>query len=76
MRVEIRGQASSDVRAQADRGLRAGEVRRDGNDLRVGLATAGDADALRTAAAAAARSLRGSGGTIAWTLDGLRRSED
>ncbi len=70
MRVEIRGQASSDVRAQADRGLRAGEVRRDGHNLRVGLAPAGDADALRTAAAAAARSLRSSGGAIAWTLDG------
>jgi leucyl aminopeptidase len=69
MRVEIRGKGSSDVRARADRALASGEVRRDGDDLRAGLPAPGDGDALRTAAAAAARSLRQAGGTIAWSLD-------
>jgi len=68
MRVEIRGQGSSDVCARVDRALLEGEVQRDGDELRVGLA-AGGGDALRAAAAAAARSLRRTGGTVAWSID-------
>ena len=69
MRVEIRGQASSDLRARVDRALPAGEVQRVGDELRVGVPFTRDVDALRTGAAAAARSLRRTGGTIAWSID-------
>jgi leucyl aminopeptidase len=69
MRVEIRGPEGSDVRARTDSALRAGEVRREGSELRVGLAAGADADALRAAAAVAARTLRPAGGSIAWSLD-------
>jgi leucyl aminopeptidase len=69
MRVDIRGHGGSDVRARGDRGLAAGELRRDGDELRVGLSESADGDALRTAAAVAARSLRQQGGTIAWSID-------
>jgi leucyl aminopeptidase len=69
MRVEIREQGSSDVHARADGALPAGEVQRNGDELRVGLGAGVGGDALRTAAAAAARSLRRTGGTIAWGID-------
>jgi len=47
MRVEIRGQGSSDVCARVDRALPAGEVQRDGNELRVGVPAAAGGDVLR-----------------------------
>jgi leucyl aminopeptidase len=69
MAVEIRAHGSSDVRARADTELPRGEVQRDGGDLRVGMPAGGSADELRAAAAAAARSLRRTGGAIAWSID-------
>jgi leucyl aminopeptidase len=72
MRVEIRGTGSSDVRAGTDPALRAGELHRDGGELRVGFSPEAGADGLRAAAAHAARSLRPAGGSIAWSLDDSR----
>jgi leucyl aminopeptidase len=69
MRVEIRERNDSDVHAGVDRALPQGEVLRDGSELRAGIAVDGGGDALRAAAAGAARSLRRTGGTIAWSLD-------
>jgi leucyl aminopeptidase len=65
MRVDIRPSQANDVRARVDESLASGEIVRDGDELRVG--TDATSDGLRTAAAAAARSLRGKGGTIAWS---------
>ncbi|HZU20076.1 MAG TPA: leucyl aminopeptidase family protein [Gaiellaceae bacterium] len=70
MRVEIRPAADSDVRAAIDGALPAGELRLGDGGVRVGAAKPLDADALRAAAALAARSLRGAGGSVAWRLDG------
>lgn len=69
MRVEIRGPAGPDVRARLDPTLPAGETRRDGAELAAGVREPLDGDALRQAAAAAARSLRRDGGTVAWSVD-------
>ena len=69
MRVEIRQPAGSDVQARVDADLPSGEVRRADGELRVGVGAHPDADGLRTAAAAAARALRGEGGTIAWRAE-------
>jgi leucyl aminopeptidase len=74
MRVEIREPASSDVRASLDVALPAGEVRRSDGELRVGAVEPLDGDALRSAAAAAARTLRAEGGTIAWRADDDRQA--
>jgi leucyl aminopeptidase len=74
MRVEIREPASSDVRASLDVALPAGEVRRSDGELRVGAVEPLDGDALRSAAAAAARALRAEGGTIAWRADDDRQA--
>jgi leucyl aminopeptidase len=74
MRVEIREPASSDVRASLDVALPAGEVRRSDGELRVGAAESLDGDTLRSAAAAAARTLRVEGGTIAWRADDDRQA--
>ncbi len=68
MRVELRGRSSGDVVARIDRDLPAAEVVRDGPGLRIGLDLALGADGLRQAAAHAARSLRRTGGTVAWEL--------
>ena len=65
MRVDIRPSQPNDVRARVDESLSAGEIVREGDELLVG--TDSTSDGLRTAAAAAARSLRGKGGTIAWS---------
>ena len=65
MRVDIRPSQPSDVRASVDDSLSSGEVVRNGDELRVGADST--SDGLRTAAAAAARSVRGKGGTIAWS---------
>jgi leucyl aminopeptidase len=74
MRVEIREPASSDVRASLDVALPAGEVRRSDGELRVGAVEPLDGVALRSAAAAAARTLRVEGGTIAWRADDDRQA--
>ena len=74
MRLEIREPVGSDVRASIDADLDAGDVRRTDTELRLGAAAELDTDELRTdrlrtAAATAARALRGQGGTIAWRAD-------
>jgi leucyl aminopeptidase len=74
MRVEIREPAGSDARASLDVALPVGEVRRSDGELRVGAVEPLDGDALRSAAAAAARALRAEGGTIAWRADDDRQA--
>jgi len=69
MRVELRGSGAGDLVGRIGPGLAAGEVRRSDHELVVGTVTPADGDALRTAAAAAARALRGGGGTVAWSVD-------
>ncbi len=69
MRVSIRPTDATDVSARIDSGMPAGELVRDGAELRVGVAEPLDADGLRAAAARAARSLRRTGGTVAWRVD-------
>jgi leucyl aminopeptidase len=68
MRLELRHAADGDVVAQIDSDLPGGEVTRDGTRLLVGYAPALGADGLRQAAAVAARSLRRTGGSIAWQV--------
>jgi leucyl aminopeptidase len=70
MRVELRPSDPSDVRARVDETLPAGELVRDGGELRVGVDASYGTDALRTAAALAARSLRREGGVVAWSATG------
>lgn len=69
MRVEIRPAGASDVRAAIDPALPVGELRHGDGEIRVGAVSPLDDDALRTAAALAARALRREGGTIAWRID-------
>jgi leucyl aminopeptidase len=69
MRLETREPSGSDVRANIDSDLNAGDVRRSRNELRIGAPPQLDADGLRTAAAQAARELRRQGGTIAWRAE-------
>ncbi|HEY3962843.1 MAG TPA: leucyl aminopeptidase family protein, partial [Gaiellaceae bacterium] len=69
MRVVLRPSEPSDIHARIDDALPPGEIARDGNELRIGFATAVGGDRLRGAAAIAARSLRREGGTIAWAVD-------
>src|SRR5919202_1173033 len=70
MNVEIRPgvAAEADLVARVDASLAAGETVRDGRELRVGAPDGygADADALRAAAAAAARAVRRTGGRLAW----------
>jgi leucyl aminopeptidase len=68
MKVEIRpgAAADADLVARVDEGLPSKEVERDGNELRVGAPSGWGADGLRTAAAAAARWRRRTGGAIVW----------
>jgi len=66
VRVETREPADGDVRARLDPELEAGDVRREADVLRVGAPDLPGHDGLRSAAAAAARSLRADGGSIAW----------
>ena len=70
MRMELRGPGPGDLTGRMDPDLAAGEVRRGDDELVVGAPGPLDADALRTAAAAAARAIRGAGGTVAWRVDG------
>ena len=70
MRVEIREPAGSDVACERRRGPPAGEVRRSDDAVpRVGAPAALDADALRTAVAAAVRALRDDGRPVSWSID-------
>ena len=68
MRLELREAATGDVVAQIDRDLPGGEVVRDGSRLLVGYSAELGLDGLRQSAALAARSLRRTGGTIAWQV--------
>lgn len=67
MRVETREPGGSDVRAQVDPDLVAGDLRRSDSEIRIGAPDLPNADGLRAAAANAARALRAGGGTIAWS---------
>ena len=67
MRVETREAAAADVRARLDPDVAPGEVRRDGAERRVGAPELPGHDGLRSAAAQAARSLRRTGGSVAWS---------
>jgi leucyl aminopeptidase len=69
VRVETREPAGSDLRATIAPDLKAGEVRRSGGEIRVGATEPLDSDDLRTAAAVAARALRGEDATIAWRAE-------
>jgi leucyl aminopeptidase len=69
MRVELRGVGSGELTGRVDPDLAAGEVRRGDHELVVGTALPLDGDALRTAAATAARAIRSEGGTVAWRVD-------
>src|ERR1700722_4690669 len=66
MRLELRHAADGDVVAQVESDLPGGEIIRDGSRLLVGYTRSLGADGLRQAAAVAARSLRRTGGSIAW----------
>jgi leucyl aminopeptidase len=66
VRVETREPADTDVRARLDPELEPGDVRREAHEVRVGAPDLPGHDRLRSAAAAAARSLRRDGGSIAW----------
>src|SRR5215212_2067353 len=70
MRVDVRAGAAADATrvARVDDALPAGEVARDGRELRVGALEGWGADGLRAAAAAAARSIRRTGGEIVWRV--------
>src|SRR4051812_28390519 len=68
MKVEVRAGAAADAIcvARVDDDLPAGEIERDGRELRVGTLVGWGADGLRAAAATAARSLRRTGGEVVW----------
>ena len=66
MRLELREATAGDVVARIDRDLPGGEIVRDGSQLLVGHNAELGLDGLRQSAALAARSLRRTGGTIAW----------
>ena len=68
MRFELREATAGDVVARIDRDLPGGEVVRDGSQLLVGHNAELGLDGLRQSAALAARSLRRTGGTIAWQV--------
>ena len=69
MRVELRPAGTGDRAVHLDAELSTGEIRHRQDGLVAGAQGPLDADTLRTAAAAAARSLRGEGGTVAWRVD-------
>jgi leucyl aminopeptidase len=69
MRVELRPAAAGDRAVRLDPDLPLGEVRHVPEGLDAGTGGHVDADAIRTAAAAAARALRREGGTVAWQID-------
>src|SRR3989442_7536984 len=70
MRLAIGTAGPDDIRARVDDELPSGEIVRDGSELRVGAPDGWGLDALRAAAAFAARSLRRTGGRIAWEAAG------
>ena len=69
MQLETREPSGSDLRARIDADLKTGDVRRSDGEIRVGPAAVPGGDALRTAAAHVARSLRHEGGTVAWRAE-------
>ena len=71
MKVEVRAGAAADaIRvARVDDHLPAGEIERDGRELRIGTLVGWGADGLRAAAAGAARSLRRTGGEVVWRAE-------
>jgi len=69
MRVELRPAGPGDQAVHLDADLAAGEIRHREDGLVAGARGELDADALRTAAATAARALRAGGGTVAWRVD-------
>jgi leucyl aminopeptidase len=71
MKVEVRAGAATDATlvARVDDALAAGEIERDGRELRVGALEGWGADGLRAAAATAARSLRRVGVEIVWRAE-------
>ena len=75
MRVELRPAGAGDLAGRLDPDLAAGEVRRSDDAVVVGVDTPVDAEALRAAAAAVARALRGDGATVAWRVDPSLRLE-
>ena len=68
MHLELRDAADGDIVAQIDPALPGGEVVRDGSRLLVGYTGALGLDGLRQSAALAARSLRRTGGSVAWQV--------
>jgi leucyl aminopeptidase len=71
MKVEVKpgGAADADVVARVDETLEPGEVVRDGRAIAVGPLAGWGLDALRAAAALAARAVRRNGGRIAWPAE-------
>ena len=69
MRVELRPAGAGDQTVHLERDLAAGEIRHREAGLAAGVGGSLDGEALRTAAAAAARALRADGGTVAWRVD-------
>jgi leucyl aminopeptidase len=69
MRVATGQPQGAAVRASVDERLRPGELRWDGDELRVGAFSLPHGDGLRAAAARAARALRHEGGTIRWRAE-------
>ena len=69
MRVELRPAGPGDQSVHLDADLAAGEIRHREDGLVAGVRGELDGDALRTAAATAARALRAGGGTVAWRVD-------
>lgn len=67
MRLETREAAAGDVRARVDPTLAASDVVRTDDEIRVGPRDLPGSDTLRAAAALAARALRRTGGTVAWS---------
>ncbi len=69
MRVELRPAGAGDQVFHLERELAAGEIRHREAGLAAGIGDSPDGEALRSAAAAAARTLRAEGGTVAWQVD-------
>src|SRR3954447_9164437 len=71
MKVEVRRGAAADaIRvARVDGDIPAGEIERDGRELRIGTLVGWGADGLRAAAATVARSLRRTGGEVVWPAE-------
>src|SRR3954463_6287437 len=71
MKVEVRAGAAADAIcvARVDDDLPAGEIERDGRELRVGTLVGWGADGVRAAAATVAPPLRPTGGEVVWRAE-------